>query len=118
MLNALPLRLPSSRLPRDVVPTYAGFFATAPFGVVTLGGAVLSLAAFAGALFQSGRAYRENAAAIAIAGAVRAVVVVGLWKSGHLNLQTAVASMILMNVVQCGICLFALRQMLGHLPWN
>jgi len=83
-----------------------------------VGGALLSLAAFAGALFQIHSAFLENAAAIAVAGAARTVVVVGLWRSGHLNLGTAVASMILMNLVQCGMCGFALRRILAALPWH
>jgi O-antigen/teichoic acid export membrane protein len=91
---------------------------TTLFRCCLLGGAFLSLATFAGALFQIGSAYRENAAAIAVAGAVRTAAVVGLWQSGHLNLWTAVASMILMNVVQCGMCVISLRQMLSMLPWR
>jgi lipopolysaccharide exporter len=83
-----------------------------------VGGGLLSLATLAGALFQIRSAYRENAAAIAVAGAVRTVVVIGLWGTGHLNLWTAVASMILMNVVQCGMCAWWLRTMLMALPWR
>jgi O-antigen/teichoic acid export membrane protein len=82
------------------------------------GGALLSLATFAGALFQIRGAFRENAASIALAGAVRTVAVVGLWGCGRLTLRTAVGSMILMNVAQFGICLFALLPMLRSLPWG
>jgi O-antigen/teichoic acid export membrane protein len=82
------------------------------------GGAMLSLATFAGSLFQIRSAFRENAAAIAVAGAARTVVVAGLWLTGRLNLWTAVASLILMNVVQCGVCALSLREMLCSLPWN
>lgn len=83
-----------------------------------LGGGLLSLATFAGALFQIRSAFRDNAIAIAAAGAVRTITVVGLWGTGHLNLLTAVASLILMNVVQCGICTLCLREMLLSLPWE
>jgi lipopolysaccharide exporter len=83
-----------------------------------VGGGLLSLATFGGALFQIRGAFRDNAATVVIAGAVRAVVVFGLWSSGQLNLRTAVGSMILMNVVQCAVCLVALRPMLISLPWH
>ena len=46
------------------------------------------------------------------------VLVLGLWWTGDLNLHTAVGSMILMNVVQCGMCGLALRPMLVRLPWH
>ncbi len=83
-----------------------------------VGGALLSFAAFAGALFQIRGAYRENAAAIAVAGAARTVVVLLLWGCGELKLRTAIGSMILMNVVQFGVSMFLLRQMLFALPWH
>lgn len=81
-----------------------------------LGSAPLSLAMFGGTLFQLRGAFRSNAAAIAGAGAVRAVVVVTLWWSGHLDLRTAVGSMILMNVIQFSLCVFWLRTIYQQLP--
>jgi len=83
-----------------------------------VGAGTLSLASFGTALFQMRGAFRENAAAQAGAGLVRAVVIVGLAWSGRLTLWTAVEAMILMNVVQFGISLFALRGLLGSLPWH
>jgi O-antigen/teichoic acid export membrane protein len=83
-----------------------------------IGAALLSLAMFAGALFQIRGAFRDNATTIVVAGAVRTVVMLGLWWGGALNLQTAVGSMIVMNVVQCAMCGFALRPMLVSLPWH
>jgi O-antigen/teichoic acid export membrane protein len=83
-----------------------------------VGSAFLSLAMFAGALFQIRGAFRDNAAAIVVAGAVRALAVMILLACGALNLRTAVGSMILMNIVQCGMCLIALRPMLMSLPWR
>jgi O-antigen/teichoic acid export membrane protein len=83
-----------------------------------IGGATLSIAMFAGALFQIRGAFRDNAATIVIAGAARAVMVLLLLGCDRLNLRTAVGSMVLMNVVQGGMCLFALRPMLMRLPWR
>jgi O-antigen/teichoic acid export membrane protein len=83
-----------------------------------VGAAPLSLAMFAGALFQIRGAFRDNAATLAVAGAVRTIAVVLFWGSGRLTLQTAVGSMILMNGVQWGLCIIALRGMLPALPWR
>ena len=217
MINALPFRLPSRGLLRDVVTTYAGFLTNAVFGFVTLrlvathlgpwrfglacianifmavvaglgepgigtalvrlaarpemsreareeltvaavrlklivsvgvcglvyllmpwittafmhrptltpllrcclvGAVTLTLASFAQALFQMQGAFRENAATIAAAGAVRAAAVVGLCWTGRLTLWTAVGAMVLMNVVQFALCVYALRRLLFSLPWH
>jgi O-antigen/teichoic acid export membrane protein len=83
-----------------------------------LGAGSLSLASFGTALFQMQGAFRANAAALAGAGAVRAVVVAVLCWSGRLTLWTAVDAMILMNVVQCGLTVYALRRVLRSLPWR
>jgi O-antigen/teichoic acid export membrane protein len=83
-----------------------------------VGAGFLSMASFAGALFQIRRAFRDNTATIAVASVVRTAMVVGLCAAGRLSLQTAIGSMILMNAVQCGLCVYFLRQMLLALPWR
>jgi O-antigen/teichoic acid export membrane protein len=93
-------------------------YLTSVLRLCLVGAGALSLASFATALFQMQGAFRENAAAMVGASAVRAVMVVGLCWSGRLTLWTAVEAMILMNVVQFGLSAYALRKLLGSLPWR
>jgi O-antigen/teichoic acid export membrane protein len=91
---------------------------TSLFRGCLVGAGFLSMASFAGALFQIRRAFRDNTATIAVASVVRTAMVVGLCAGGRLSLQTAIGSMVLMNAVQCGLCVYFLRPMLMALPWR